>query len=147
MVIEGSATYLAALHRQDEHLQRIRKAHVAMRRLVGGDQEAFGQADVEFHQVIAEASGNQLLRVCNEVARGLVLGLIGEKLARSSDLPTLQADTCSRHGRVLAMIRKREALEAAHLAKLDLAEYYGPYVDPGEADELLALAHRDLSAF
>jgi GntR family transcriptional repressor for pyruvate dehydrogenase complex len=147
MVIEGSATYLAALHRREEHLRGMRRAHQAMRRLVGGDQEAFGQADVELHQVIAEASGNQLLRVCNEVARGLVLGLIGEKMARSSDLATLQADTCRRHGRVLAMIKKHEALEAARLAKLDLAEYYGPYVDPDEAAELLALASRDLAAF
>ena len=145
MVIEGSATYLAALHRQDEHLRRIKKAHDLMRRLVGGDQEIFGQADVEFHQVIAEASGNQLIRVCNEVARGLVLGLIGEKLARSSDLAELQADSCRRHGRVLAMIKKQEAVEAAHFARLDLAEYYGPYVDPAEADELLAFANRDLT--
>ena len=143
MVIEGSATYLAALNRSDEQLRRIQRAHQAMRRLVGGDQAHFGEADVELHQVIAEASGNQLLRVCNEVARGLVLGLIGEKLARSSDLASLQADTCRRHGQVLTMIRKQDAVRASQFAKVDLAEYYAPYVDPGKAEELLAFASED----
>jgi GntR family transcriptional repressor for pyruvate dehydrogenase complex len=147
MVVEGSATYLAALHRQDEHLRRIRKAHLAMRRLVGGDQKEFARVDVEFHQAIAEASGNQLLRVCNEVAPGLVMGLIGDELARSSDLPALHMETCTRHARVLRMISKRDALEAAHLAKLYLAEYYGPYVSPNEAAELFELAHRAVGAF
>jgi GntR family transcriptional repressor for pyruvate dehydrogenase complex len=147
MVVEGSATYLAALHRQDDDLRRMRKAHLAMRRLVGGDVKEFAQVDVEFHQAIAAASGNQLLRVCNEVAPGLVMGLIGDELARSADLPGVQAETCTRHARVMEMIKKQHALEAAHLAKLYVAEYYGPYVNPSEAAELLTLAQRPAGAF
>lgn len=140
MVIEGSATYLAAIHRTEEQLERMAQAHGAMEELTGGNQEPFGQADVLFHQVIAESSGNQLLRACNEVARELVLDLIGENLARAADLEKLQAETCMRHGRVLECIRGKDAIQAMHFAKVDLAEFYGPFVSSVEATELLTLA-------
>ena len=141
MVIEGSATFLAALHRTDSQLYAMTKAHETMVALIGGDQQEFGESDVRFHSVIAESCGNQLLRACNDVARSLVLDMIGENLARSSNLTGLQNETCMRHGRVLECIRRKSAKRAMDLARLDLAEYYGPFVTKDEAKQLLALAN------
>jgi GntR family transcriptional regulator, transcriptional repressor for pyruvate dehydrogenase complex len=140
MVIEGSATFLAALHRSESQLGEMSLAHTAMLALVGGDQEAFGEADVRFHDAIAESCGNQLLRASNNVARGLVLEMIGERLSRAANFAELQKETCMRHGRVLDCIRKKAARRAMDLARLDLAEYYRPFVNPREARQLLALA-------
>jgi len=140
MVIEGSATFLAALHRNERQLKEMANAHNAMVGLVGGNQDEFGEADVRFHEVIAESCGNQLLRACNNVARGLVLDMIGENLSRASNLADLQKETCMRHGRVLECIRKKTAKRAMDLSRLDLAEYYGPFVSRDEARQLLALA-------
>jgi GntR family transcriptional repressor for pyruvate dehydrogenase complex len=140
MVIEGSATFLAALHRTGSQLEAMTKAHETMLSLIGGDQQEFSESDVRFHAVIAESCGNQLLRACNDVARSLVLEMIGENLARSSNLVELQKETCMRHGRVLECIRRKSAKRAMDLARLDLAEYYGPFVTEDEARQLLALA-------
>jgi hypothetical protein len=41
---------------------------------------------------------------------------------------------------VLECIRRKSAKRAMDLARLDLAEYYGPFVTEDEARQLLALA-------
>lgn len=57
--IEGEAARLAATRRTDHHLQQLRTALSDMERALDSDIDGT-QADVRFHQVVAQATGNTL---------------------------------------------------------------------------------------
>ncbi len=85
--LETAIASLAARHRSDEHLARLAAAQSVL-----GDAQAtldsHVQADLEFHAVLAEASGNPLF--------GMVLAPIQELLIES------RRRTLGRHGSLLA---------------------------------------------
>jgi DNA-binding FadR family transcriptional regulator len=146
MVIEGAATYLAAGMRTNDDLQAMREAHARMEAEIGRDVEAFARADADFHQVVATSAGNELLTACNAVSRGMMMKMIGDKLAMVEDTVELQRETWERHGRVLKAIEEGDPVSAAHRAKLDMVEYYSPFMDAKEAARVRSLAERAAAA-
>jgi DNA-binding FadR family transcriptional regulator len=85
--LETTIAALAARHRTDEHLQRLQSTQEVLgnaRRSL----EAHVQADLEFHALLAEATGNALF--------GIVLAPIQELLIES------RRRTLGRHGAELA---------------------------------------------
>jgi GntR family transcriptional regulator, transcriptional repressor for pyruvate dehydrogenase complex len=129
MVVEGSAIRLAAALHDDAGLELMERAYREMEDAVGGPYEAFSQADVAFHLSVAHCAKNDLLSACSEVAVDLVISLIRDKLNTSRDRAELMQDTLSRHGAYLDAIRARDGVRAERLARLDLYEYYSPFVD------------------
>jgi GntR family transcriptional repressor for pyruvate dehydrogenase complex len=142
MVIEGAATYLGAQMRSEEQLQHMKEAHSQMEAAIGRDIDAFARLDADFHQIVAESASNDLLRACNEVSRGMILMMIGDKLSQAEDTVGLQRETWERHGRVLEAIESRDGATAAFRAKVDLAEYYSPFMEAVEAKRVQLLAQR-----
>lgn len=137
MVTEGAATHLAAVLHTDEQLAKMKAALERMRESLGEDFEAFSAADVDFHHAVAESAGNKLLRITNEVVRDIVAELIRERLIRSDDRLEQMHETLARHARVLDAIEQRDGVRAAELARRDLLEYYGGFVED-EARQSLA---------
>lgn len=128
MAIEGSATYLAAVGHTAEQFERMEAAHAHLADAIDSGYEAFSQADVEFHHAVAEAANSGLLRVCNDVARGVVINLIETKLSTTLDDRALMLDSWRRHERVLDAIRQRDGDRAASLAQHDILDHFGRFL-------------------
>jgi DNA-binding FadR family transcriptional regulator len=105
--LETAIARLAARHRTEEHLERL----VGTQEVLGSlraSLEAHVHADLEFHAVLAEASGNPLF--------GIVLAPIQELLIES------RRRTLGRHGAELAHRHHAALLEAVRAGDADAAE-------------------------
>lgn len=139
IMIEGSANQLAARFRTNAQLAAMKAALVQMESSIGSGQEAFAHADIAFHDLIAQAAGNKLLQVANEVVRTVVLQLIERKITQAEDRPAQMMDSCRRHALVLDAVRQQDPVLACTLARRHIFEYYAPYVDEAELPRLLIL--------
>ena len=140
MTLESSANSLAATRRSEADLLRLDEALERMRvaRLQG--QAAFSQADLDFHDVVAQASGHALLQLSAEAVRQAIEQLISARIEESGDDDELMQRTIEHHQEVLTAIRDRDAHLAEHLARSSLFEYYGHLVPVQQREALAALA-------
>ncbi|MGN6132561.1 MAG: FadR/GntR family transcriptional regulator, partial [Nocardioidaceae bacterium] len=75
MILDGSANLLAARLRSPEELAVMEETITVMRGAIDEGYDRFSEADVAFHDAVAQASRNVLIQVCNQVVRGVVLSL------------------------------------------------------------------------
>lgn len=66
--IEERAAELAAAHRTDEQIKELRAAIAGMR-AAGSKVEAYVKADIRFHEIIGQASGNALFGLVGSALR------------------------------------------------------------------------------
>ena len=97
LVLETAIAGLAALHRTDGQLSRMEATQAALSDSAGG-LESHVRADLEFHALLAEASGNPFF--------GIVLAPIQELLIQS------RRKTLGRHGAALAFDHHASILAA-----------------------------------
>lgn len=139
MLIEGSANELAASLRTDEQLADMDEAMRQMKSAIGEDYAEFSRADLAFHDAVAEAAGNRLLQIANDVVRGVVLNLVSNKIEHADNRVALMQDSVRRHRLVLEAIRDRAGDRAAALARKHLYEYYAVFLSPTERQRVEAL--------
>jgi GntR family transcriptional repressor for pyruvate dehydrogenase complex len=140
VVIESVTTSLVAMLRTDEQLQQLTASHKAMETLISDETvEAFKEADIAFHRLIAVGAENELLRICHQVTLNVMTAVLGEKLWQAEDRPALMREIYQRHARILQAIQAHDGKTAAALAKRDLIEYYGPYFSEQERSRLTML--------
>lgn len=139
MILDGSANLLAARLRSEEELAAMDETIAAMEAAIGEGYEAFSQADMAFHDAVAAASRNTLIKVCNQVVRGVVLSLISDKVNRAFDSEQLMRESLGHHKQVLEAIRVRDGVGAARASRETLYDYYAEYVPEQEREGLLAL--------
>ncbi|MFG2658577.1 FadR/GntR family transcriptional regulator [Streptomyces sp. NPDC048425] len=139
MMLDGSASQLAARLRSDEELSAMERTLAVMSDAIEEGYEEFSKADVAFHEAVAVASRNSLIEVCNQVVRGAVLSLISDKVAHASNSKALMRESLHHHQEVLEAIRVRDGLAAARLSRRSLHDYYAGYVPEDEQGLLIAL--------
>lgn len=139
MILDGSASLLAARLRSDHELVEIERTVAVMEQAVDLGFEEFSAADVAFHDAVARASRNALIQVCNTVVRGVVLSLISDKLARTRNTKALMRESLQHHQEVLAAIRLGDGPAAARISRRNLYDYYATYVPKRDREALLAL--------
>lgn len=96
LAIEPVAAAMAAEHAKPEDLQKLWVVH---RRLEQAEDSRVAiESDLEFHRLLAEASGNLMFRLIldsladiGRECRQLTIGKIGKERAISQHLPVLQA--------------------------------------------------------
>lgn len=130
MVLEGSASYLAALLRTDEQLAEMESELEAMAASADVGMAEFSAADLKFHEAVARASGNELLSVCSDVVRDVVLQMMHEHIASAPDSADLMRVWLCAHTELLQAIRSRDAELASRRIRQDLFEHYHMHVDP-----------------
>ncbi|MGP9651804.1 FadR/GntR family transcriptional regulator [Glutamicibacter sp. AOP38-B1-38] len=140
MTLESSANSLAATRRTDADLLQLEKAMARMRAARLQGQTAFSQADLDFHDVVAKASGHALLQISGEAVRQSIEQLIASRIEQSSDDHALMLRTIDHHAEVFAAIQNQDAHLAEHLARSSLFEYYGHLLGTEEREALAALA-------
>lgn len=134
MVLEGSASFLAALQSSEQQLQAMEAALAGMARAAGRGMAEFSAADLRFHEAVAAASGNELMSVCSEVTREVVLQTMHEHIASAPDSEELMQTWLQAHTRLFEAIRDGEAELAAQRIRQDLFDHYQGYVDPARRD-------------
>ncbi|MEU6783226.1 FadR/GntR family transcriptional regulator [Nonomuraea angiospora] len=139
MVLDSSAILLAARLRTDAQFAEMESAVAHMRTAVETGQDAFGEADVAFHDVVARASGNKLIQICTDVVRSIVLKLISEKIADAPDRAALMRQSIRHHEEVLAAMRAGDGPLAARLSRKAMYDYYAGYIPATERPALSAL--------
>ncbi len=139
MIMDGAAIQLASRLRTEQQLAAMEKTLVAMRAAIEVDFEAFSEAEVTFHDAVAQASRNSLIQVCNEVVRGVVLSLISDKISPARNSRALLLESLQHHAEVVEAIRARDGHEAARLARQYLYDYYASYVPKAGREPLRAL--------
>lgn len=139
MILDGSANLIAAQLRSNEELLEMESTIDEMRVAIEVSYQAFGEADVAFHDSVARASRNALIQVCNEVVRGVVLSLISDKISRSDNSKALMHQSLGHHEQVLVALRAGDGHSAARVARRNLYDYYAGYVPEAERAPLQAL--------
>lgn len=139
MIMDGAAIQVASRLRTPEHLAEMEATLVAMEAAIDVDFDAFSEADLAFHDVIARVSRNSLIQTCNEVVRGVVLTLISDKIAHAPNSRALMLESLHHHAEVVEAIRTGNGHAAARIARQNMYDYYADYVPPPDQETLRAL--------
>lgn len=139
MILDGSASMLAARLRSDDELAAMESTIGVMEEAIDVGYAEFSEADVAFHEAVARASRNSLIQVCNTVVRGVVLSLISDKVTRARNSKSLMRESLKHHQEVLAAIRAGDGPAAARISRQNLFDYYASYVPKKDRESLLAL--------
>jgi DNA-binding FadR family transcriptional regulator len=143
MILDGSANLLAAQLRTDQELALMDDTIAAMDAAIGQGYDEFSEADMAFHDAVALASRNTLIKVCNQVVRGVVLSLISDKVNRALNSEALMRESLEHHKEVLEAIRARDGVAASRISRRNLYDYYAEYIPEEDREPLQALLDPD----
>jgi GntR family transcriptional repressor for pyruvate dehydrogenase complex len=107
--LETRAAALAAARRSDEDVKRL-QAILRTMSDVRMEHEAWIAADIEFHAVIARASGNSLIKFLNQALHSTMHYVIGTLHARK-DMRNAD-ETVARHREIVDAIERRDVAAA-----------------------------------
>ncbi|MCB1256446.1 MAG: FadR family transcriptional regulator [Microthrixaceae bacterium] len=115
-ILEPAATTMAVANLTDEHLETLRELLDEMR--TASDAESFVQADIAFHDTVAQAAGNETLRALLAALRsesGLAL------IRRAREEENAEARSITEHEAILAALEVRDPELAQAATTLHLA--------------------------
>lgn len=132
MIADASANLLAASRRTDDQLVALERNMARMRACMNRGYAEFSRADLEFHELIAEAGGNRVVQVYGDVIREAILDLITRTVLDADDQTALMLQSLRHHRDVFTAISDRDGLAASRLARQSLYAYYAEYVSPAD---------------
>lgn len=140
VILEGSASKLAALRHTPEQLERMRVAVARMQAAAETNAEDFASADLEFHEAVWAASGNQILEMSGQAVSGVLRGMMqrdaeGEHHDNRVKLASAQIDRG-----LFDAIAARDAQAAGRIARGAVADRFGPLLDADDRAALELLA-------
>ncbi|MGE9807514.1 FadR/GntR family transcriptional regulator [Janibacter sp. G1551] len=143
MILDGSGNLLAARLRTAKELAAMERTLEVMESAIDLGYEEFSEADMAFHDAVAQASRNAMIQVCNAVVRSVVLSLITDKVAHSRNSKALMRESLEHHREVVDAIRAGDGPAAARISRRNLYDYYAGYVPKRDRASLLALLGGD----
>jgi GntR family transcriptional repressor for pyruvate dehydrogenase complex len=129
-VIEIALTEFAAQRATPEDIERIGAAMRALEAAVQ-DDEAFVEADLEFHLAVAKAGRNELLEQFYHLSRKLLAEVIAAMMGR---VPGVKEDSI-RLQRVIAQAIEQHDAQKARLAAVDHMKYFARCLSLEALDE------------
>jgi DNA-binding FadR family transcriptional regulator len=129
MVADASATVMAARRRTPQQLVMLERNMARMREAMHVDAAAFSAADLEFHQMIAEMAGNDVLQLCGDTVRESCLDLIQQTILVSESRTALMLQSVAHHRKVFEAISDGDGLRASRLTRESLYSYYAAHLD------------------
>jgi GntR family transcriptional regulator, transcriptional repressor for pyruvate dehydrogenase complex len=123
LVIEPAIAAMAAIHRAEEHLDRMEKTQAIFRN-PRRSLETYVQADMVFHASLADASGNPIFVIILEPIREL----LRESLRQTMRHCALQFIS-EPHGKVLDAVRARAPERTLSALRQQISEPHGKILD------------------
>jgi DNA-binding FadR family transcriptional regulator len=139
LMLEGTATRLAARVRTEEDLVRIRAAHDALQRATER-AEGFGRESDEFLAAVRTGAHNPLLQMCGQVFATTMRSLAEDVLARSADRRARLQVSAHWGRQVLTALEDGDSERAATAVVTGLYLYYADDLDEDERVALAPLA-------
>lgn len=117
-MLEAQAAELAAQRANELDLERVARAHERLQQAFAGeDIEACAQADVQYHQAIAEASHNALLAHLSASLHRLIHDLVLQNLRFLRTRPQEWAQLGRQHREIWSALRARRGVAVAQAAR------------------------------
>lgn len=139
VILEGSASKLAALQHGPEELARMRAAVERMEREAAENADTFADADLEFHEAIWAASGNEVLRLSGQAVSGALRGIMQRDAEGDHRDNRVKVDSARIDRGLFAAIERRDAAEASRIARRAVAGRFAPILEREEDRRALAL--------
>lgn len=111
LTLEPELARMAALHATPRHLRDLRRLSNAMR--AAGSWQAYEDMDSEFHDIIAEASGNSLLHELHKIMNGVRLVVVWRRLNTPEAGPSPDYHSFDEHDAIVAALDGREGKAAS----------------------------------
>ncbi|MDA3147395.1 FadR family transcriptional regulator [Leucobacter sp. UCMA 4100] len=140
IVLEGSASRLAALRHTNEELERMRRGIERMEQCARDNAEDFADADLEFHEAVWAASGNAIVEMSGQAVSG-VLRQIMQQHAEGTHHDNREKLENARIDRGLfEAIAARDSARAGFIAQQAIADRFAPSFGSDEQAILRMLA-------
>lgn len=141
VVLEGSASMLAALHHTDEQLNRMRSAIEKMAAAASDNDENFADVDLEFHEAIWAASGNSILEMSGQAVSGVLRSLMHRDAEGPHHDNSVKLSSAHIDRGLCDAIARRDADEAGRIARRAVADRFAPLLSETERTALTLLAN------
>lgn len=141
VVLEGSASALAALQHTDEQLTRMRFAIEKMATAARDNDESFADFDLEFHEAIWAASGNSILELSGRAVSGVLRSLMHRDAEGPDHDNSVKLSSAHIDSGLCDAIARRDADEAGRIARRAVADRFGPLLPETERSALTLLAN------
>ncbi|WP_336660921.1 FadR/GntR family transcriptional regulator [Leucobacter sp. USHLN153] len=138
VVLEGTTSRLAAVRHNEEQLGRMQAAIEQMERDAEANADTFAAADIEFHEAIWEASGNEMLRLTGEAVSGVLRGIIQRDVENEQHDNQLKLESAAIDRRLFEAIAEREASLASQIARRAVADRFGLLIESDVDRQALA---------
>ncbi len=106
LALEPELASLAALHATQRQILELRKLATDMRK--APDWETYEELDSQFHDLIAEASGNLLLHEVSKVVNGVRRKVVWGNLYLPAGQPSDDYHSFSEHDEIVAALERRD---------------------------------------
>ncbi len=140
VVLEGSASKLAAQRHTEEQLVRMRAAIERMQAAADTNAADFASADLEFHEAVWAASGNQILEMSGQAVSGVLRGLMQRDAEGEHRDNRVKLASAAIDRGLFDAIERRDAAEAGRIARAAVADRFGPLLDEADRAALTLLA-------
>ncbi|NKB53336.1 MAG: FCD domain-containing protein [Rhizobiaceae bacterium] len=111
LALEPELARMAALHASPRQLRRIRELASKMRNSVSW--HTYEELDSEFHDIIAQASGNSLLHELHKILNGVRIVVVWRRLDTPEAAPDPDYHSFDEHDAVVEALEKRSGSEAS----------------------------------
>lgn len=111
LALEPELAQMAALHASPRQLRRIRELAAKMRS--SDSWLTYEEMDSEFHDIIAQASGNSLLHELHKILNGVRIVVVWRRLDTSEVAPDPDYHSFDEHDSIVEALEKRSGSEAS----------------------------------
>ena len=111
LVVEPQIARLAAMHATPNHLQELHRLADQMRD--ASSWSRYEELDSDFHEMIADAAGNSLLRAVHKIINRVRLVVVWRKLETTEQRPPESYHSFAEHDAILAALEWREGNDAS----------------------------------
>lgn len=126
IVLEGSSFALAAQARTAEQLAVMRQAVERMAEAAASNAEDFASADLDFHEAVWAASGNQILHMSGQAVSGVLIGMMQRDAEGEHHDNRVKLESARIDRTLFDAIEAGDARLAATLARRAVADRYAP---------------------
>ncbi|PII85513.1 GntR family transcriptional regulator [Leucobacter sp. OLJS4] len=140
VVLEGSASALAALQHSDAQREEMRAAVEGMQAAAEANAEEFADLDLAFHTLVWNASGNRIFALSGEAVSGVLRGLMHRDAEGIHHDNRVKLESAAIDRGLFDAIARRDAVEAGTIARRAVANRFGPLLEPGQQEALALLA-------
>lgn len=139
VVLEGSASALAALQHSEAQREEMRVAVERMQLAAEANAEEFADLDLAFHKMIWAASGNRIFALSGEAVSGVLRTVMHRDAEGPHHDNRVKLESAAIDRGLFAAIARRDAVEAGRIARGAVANRFGPLLEPDQQEALALL--------